>query len=448
LAWQIQFISSTFLAGALLVLIVHGSGPLGRKGTWLAGTCLTLLALCGTNGLALVPALALWLAYAGALCWGRPSGTGRKRDALLAWAFAAVALLIVLLAFLGYEKPSHHPEGNDVWETLRLATQFFAAALGPGPELSWWPYSGLGAVGLLLLSGALLAVALLKRREERFRAAGLLLFLGGLACLALGIGWGRAEIHARYVTLAAPALCSVYVIAEVYGGRALGPVVQLSLLVLVIAALPLNAREGLKEGRERRRVLSAFAEDVRAGAPLHEVAERYSQDVYWYTGGSATRKAFADFLAALQEAGMEPYRALRRDPVAESAMTGDDPDYPRLIENVRREVAARLPEGATVVVVSHGEDELLRLGRRRSWHFPQADDASYSSARPANSAAAIAHLEELQAKGAQHLVFPKVAFWWLDEGEGYKEFKQYLDRRCRHIYRDENCIIYQLTPKG
>ena len=34
-----------------------------------------------------------------------------------------------------------------------------------------------------------------------------------------------------------------------------------------------------------------------------------------------------------------------------------------------------LPPDATVLVVSHGDDELLELGAaRRGWHFPQQED--------------------------------------------------------------------------
>lgn len=444
-AWQIQFVSSTFLAGALLLTIVRSGAPLHWKGTCLAGTCLVLLPVCGANGVAFVPALALWLAYAGALRWGSPPGAGGKRDALLAWAFAAAALLIVALFVLGYERPNHRPTDNGVWRSLTMATQFFGASLGLGPGQSWLPYSGLVVVGLLLLGVALLARAWLKRPQERSRAAGLLFFLGGLACLALGLGWGREEIYSRYVTLAAPALCCAYFVAGLYGGRGFGRLLQGSLLALLLAALPFNVRDGLDQGRERREALEGFARDVRAGAPLHEVAERHAHDVYWH-GGTASRKEFADRLAVLQEAGMGPYRLLKRDPAAEAALVGDDSGYQREVAHVRQVVNARLPRGAIVVFVSHGDDDLLELeGGRRGWHFPQTEDGTYTRNKPGGAPEIVAHLEQLWAKGAQYIVFPKTAFWWLED---YPDFKRYPERNCQRIYSDDDCTIYQLPPKG
>ena len=43
----------------------------------------------------------------------------------------------------------------------------------------------------------------------------------------------------------------------------------------------------------------------------------------------------------------------------------------------------------TVLVVSKGDPELLRLGTRRARHFPEADDGSWAGHHPADSGEAI-----------------------------------------------------------
>src|SRR5262249_22179974 len=64
-SWQVGFILPTCLAGTVLLVIVRQGTRLTAAGAAAAGVCLVLLPLCGANGVALVPALALWLGGAG-----------------------------------------------------------------------------------------------------------------------------------------------------------------------------------------------------------------------------------------------------------------------------------------------------------------------------------------------------------------------------------------------
>jgi hypothetical protein len=244
------------------------------------------------------------------------------------------------------------------------------------------------------------------------------------------------------VTLAAPALAAVYFIAAVYGRRRLGPVVQGALSALGVLVLPFNVQDGLDRGSARCATMEAFEQDVRAGAPLGEVAARYCHDVYFH-GGNIRRRLFALRLAVLQEAGMEPYRLLQRDPAAEAALAdGHNPDYPRVVQHVRKEVSTRLPRGAVVLIVSHGDDDLLKMDGPVGWHFPQTQ-GEYTPAKPGSSAEAVTHLEGLRAQGARYIVFPRTAFWWLKD---YPGLTTHLDRHARPIYHDEDCTIYQFLP--
>ena len=119
-----------------------------------------------------------------------------------------------------------------------------------------------------------------------------------------------------------------------------------------------------------------------------------------------------------------------------------NPQYQRLIAQIRQIVHTRLPSDATLIVISRGDDDLLTLGGQRAWHFPQREDGVYTGYYPADSAAAIAHLERLRTKGGQFLLLPRTAFWWL---EYYAEFGQYLDTHYRRIWYDESCLIYELS---
>src|SRR5205085_730238 len=83
-----------------------------------------------------------------------------------------------------------------------------------------------------------------------------------------------------------------------------------------------------------------------------------------------------------------------------------------------------------VIVVSKGDDELLNLDGRIGWHFPQTEDGAYIGYHPADSVAAIAHLEALRAKGADYLLIPSPSLWWL---EHYSGFKNHLEDHYRRV---------------
>ena len=98
-----------------------------------------------------------------------------------------------------------------------------------------------------------------------------------------------------------------------------------------------------------------------------------------------------------------------------------------------------------MLVVSKGDNELLRLDGHHAWHFPQTAGGVYAGFHPKDSADAIQHLAELRTKGAEYLLFPKTAFWWLDH---YAGLKNQLESRHTLICRDEACVIYGLTASA
>jgi len=110
---------------------------------------------------------------------------------------------------------------------------------------------------------------------------------------------------------------------------------------------------------------------------------------------------------------------------------------------MREAVAGVAPENSTVIVVSRGDERIIQYPGRSGWHFPQNAEGLYAGHYPADSAAAIAHLESLRSKGGQYLLLPATSMWWLDY---YSEFKEHLNRTYHEVFREDDlCVIFALN---
>jgi GT2 family glycosyltransferase len=118
------------------------------------------------------------------------------------------------------------------------------------------------------------------------------------------------------------------------------------------------------------------------------------------------------------------------------------PDYGAFVAAFREQVERSVPEQATVLVVSRGDSELLRLGRREARHFPGGADGRYLGHHPHDDAEAISMLEAARAGGAEYLVIPVLEDWWLRH---YDAFAAHLAQRARAEAAD-TCTIYSLEP--
>jgi glycosyltransferase involved in cell wall biosynthesis len=71
-----------------------------------------------------------------------------------------------------------------------------------------------------------------------------------------------------------------------------------------------------------------------------------------------------------------------------------------------------------------------------------SEGGEYDSRRPRDDEEAISCLEAIRAQGAQYLLLPATAFWWLDN---YQKFREYVETRYPVVVRDnETCIIFDL----
>jgi hypothetical protein len=181
-------------------------------------------------------------------------------------------------------------------------------------------------------------------------------------------------------------------------------------------------------------------------SPAHEEPESRVDD-----GWLREDPDHAEVLQLWARLGSDPQRrdpdpaALARLEEASLAM-GGSPD-PSLrpassADRIREFARAALPEGARVLVISRGDPDLVRIPGREAQHFPQADGGVYAGHHPGSSREAVEHLEALREKGAEFLLIPCTAYWWLDHYGGLRE---HLERTGREVARHEDaCLVFAL----
>jgi GT2 family glycosyltransferase len=124
---------------------------------------------------------------------------------------------------------------------------------------------------------------------------------------------------------------------------------------------------------------------------------------------------------------------------------GDRLAYLELKERMKPVVEATVPPGATVLVVSRGDESLVELAGRRGWHFPQEANGAYAGRHPADSDEAIAQLEDLRARGAGYLLIPETDAWWLEHYEGLGRHLAEHHEALTHA--GAPCLVFRLEPK-
>jgi Glycosyl transferases group 1 len=115
-----------------------------------------------------------------------------------------------------------------------------------------------------------------------------------------------------------------------------------------------------------------------------------------------------------------------------------------VVEGVHAYVERALPAGARVLVVSRGDEDVVGFASHRGAHFPQTADGAYAGHHPADSGAAIAHLSELRARGADYLVVPATSQWWLEYYDGFAAHVE----PGRMSETSEACVAFALQPVG
>jgi SAM-dependent methyltransferase len=134
--------------------------------------------------------------------------------------------------------------------------------------------------------------------------------------------------------------------------------------------------------------------------------------------------------------------ATEQDRAAPGVSGSRHESHDSLVARIQRVVRFALPYHAKVVVISEGNSALLDLEGRQTWHFPATRNGVYAGPFPVNGARAVEQLEALRAEGAEYLLIPRTAFWWLDH---YDALRQYLSDHCRTVLREEDaCLVIAL----
>jgi glycosyltransferase involved in cell wall biosynthesis len=178
-------------------------------------------------------------------------------------------------------------------------------------------------------------------------------------------------------------------------------------------------------------------------AVWQQMAHRGREQVLPDYSREAARRRFQQVLEVVL--AREPKRAMLPEGGPNKYPADLDDPYGQMINRIRAVVRDVVPAGERVLVISKGDDDLVRLDGRKGWHFPQTDKGAYAGYHPASSADAIRHLETLRAKGASYLLIPEPAFWWL---EHYAQFRLHLESHFRLVARQEDCCLVYALREG
>ena len=221
-SWQMQLVLATAVTCVLLlVMVVHGRGDLTTRASIVTGLALIALPLAGATSLVFGPPLAVWVALAGVRRFRTtPMWPADRWSGGILLGSAALAILLMGLYFVGWQRPPWNPPSPGAHATLSYTARFVAFGLGPGAGFAWRASE---VVAFLVLggSGAVLIASFIRSdRSERLRLLGLLLFVAGTVVLALAIGSGRAARgECRRATRCSASRCSV---SRTSPGRSMG----------------------------------------------------------------------------------------------------------------------------------------------------------------------------------------------------------------------------------
>jgi hypothetical protein len=302
--FQVQFIASTALT-IVMVGFVASPGVVRSPGRLSGlGLCGVLLPMCGANGVAFAPGLALGLLIVGGL--NLKSRVTRSGLVALFWGTAILAMCAAY--FHGLVDPPHHQKAHGNLKDAVIGTVNLLGA-SFGPVVRWLPpqpYDGFTAFGILgthlvAATGWLLIRGTFdsKRRAHAILLGGALVgFLG----LAAGIAKGRAGLSNvldpnRYVSLMLPMLAGVYAAWTAFGFSRLPRILA---AVVAVCAIP-NAIIGWNEAKPATLCAKRIEADVKDGLPLDFAADR---NTALYPGEPAHRRSL---LHLLRKNGIVPF---------------------------------------------------------------------------------------------------------------------------------------------
>ncbi|MCB0208441.1 MAG: hypothetical protein KDJ52_03910 [Anaerolineae bacterium] len=318
-SWQITQIIPTVLTCIILLVIVSVRHLFTWEKAIIGGISLILLPLSGANGLIFVPGFVLWFGYSGVRQWRLSTSREGKVAGAFLVGMTIAALGLAGLYFVGYQSPPSEAPNPTVRAALWASLQFLALGFGPVARSSWI-LSTIIVFVVLAISIVILAFTLIRLdHRHRYRAFGVLVFLGNMMLFALAIGWGRAEVlhlpvwggiwPTRYVLLAVPALFTTYFIWELYTPAQVGKSLQWFVFGAMFLLIPLNTVHGFWWQHWYAAGAGSLEQDLREGLPLSTVADRNREFLFRWMDSNFNR------LRMLRDAQVGLFANISPDPV-------------------------------------------------------------------------------------------------------------------------------------
>jgi hypothetical protein len=316
--WNIQNVAFACLAGGVLLLMA-APGTIRPRRLMLAGLLILLLPLNGAAGVGMLPALAVWLGYCG-WCLRNGSPPWSRAKGLLVICLAVADLLMIPLYFWGFGTYRTWPK----LETGLIGSwMFVTAGLGPAAK-SFWPLSSAVLLLLALIAICALAGNWASSIETRLRGFGFVCMLAGMACVALGVGFGRAvyspdlPLHSRYALLSCLTLSCLYFASMWSPAVNRGRFLQLVLFFLFIPCFVYDGVAGISWAREHRANVKRFEREVLAGVPALALAARHDWMAPRWNKELPVDAAFLRYmendLVSLRQAGIGIFRYVKDTP--------------------------------------------------------------------------------------------------------------------------------------
>ena len=312
LSWSFQIVFVLSAALALIALLLLSTR---RAMSWPVafgiGLCAIGSPLTGGAGLALVPALGC----CALLCaWelGRAE-PGRWWAWLSVAATGLISFGLLAAYFVDYVRPARHPVSPSIEATLRGTLQFLTNAFGGGTAAYWLAGSGALTLALSFATAGVLLFYIFKPGVKRTRALRLLLFMGGMLCMALGTAWARVALNpiglfdSRYSTLAAPFLCAAYLSWELLRNRRAAQFVQMALCIIMAVLVIRNREHGYGEAMRAHLHLEGILTEIRNGVPRAEIVRRHCRTLYYVCTGDV----FSERLGMLRAKRSGAFAVLR-----------------------------------------------------------------------------------------------------------------------------------------
>jgi hypothetical protein len=261
-----------------LVGLASTSGPgRGWPLTVKLGFLLILLPLCGGSGLVMLPPLVLWLAHRSIRGSGRgedPAGRGQT----IGLGLLTVCLAVSAAYMFHYAMPFQHRPPPSFAVALCTFLAYLSLLVCPTWH-DYWPLAGL--IAALLLGATLVRLGWVGLRQsgERPRAFALSAVILAMLCAGVAVGYSRSffgpggGLPSRYITTIAPLFGAIYVAWLVCGPAPARRLVHLTLLGLVILAIPPNIRAGLEFADTRLSFFRQIEHGIRTHSRVSELVK-------------------------------------------------------------------------------------------------------------------------------------------------------------------------------